>query len=106
MAQKGCEQIALLLSKYADGEATPDELKAVSSHVAACAECSRKLAEYNELAAIFSATPKRDAEPQLRVNVFRELDRIHREEARKSREASRLPLPVSSSSIRHRGRLW
>src|SRR4051812_14702513 len=88
MQQRSCEQIGLLLSKYADGEATPAERARVESHVASCADCSRKLAEFSQLASIFSGPPMRDPEPSLRVDLFRQIREVRQEEeeARKRAE--------------------
>lgn len=94
MQQRSCEHIALLLSKYADGEATPAERQSVESHVAGCADCARRLSEYQEIAFIFSGTSRRDPEPQLRVNLFKEIDHLKEEERRKERSTSKLPFPL------------
>lgn len=91
MQQRGCEGTELLLSKYADNEATPAERERVDSHVALCGDCRLKLESYREVAAIFDAAPKRSPEPQLRVEVFREIKLLKEEEARQERAGRERP---------------
>src|SRR3954454_6444636 len=47
-----CERLAPLISKVADGEATPDEMRAVRPHLKGCLACKATLREYR-------ATPTR-----------------------------------------------
>jgi predicted anti-sigma-YlaC factor YlaD len=41
-----CERLAPLISKVADGEATPDEIRAVRPHLKGCLACKATLREY------------------------------------------------------------
>lgn len=80
-----CEKIQVLLSKYADSEAAPAEQESVRVHISDCARCARKLAEYEQVSAIFSSSPTIPPEPQLRVKVFREINLLKEDERRKAR---------------------
>src|SRR5262245_15401795 len=82
-----CDKIQLLLSKYADNEVSAAERDTVVAHVAGCADCARKLAEFEQVQALFSSAPTRPPEPQLRVGLFREINLIKEEERRKARRA-------------------
>src|SRR6266487_5937401 len=98
MQQRSCEKIRLLLSKYADNEATPSEMQRVDSHVASCADCARRLTEYMQVSAIFSSEPTRPPEPQLRAGLFQEI--YHLQEDKQRRADKRpwyLPLPAPNS---------
>src|SRR5438552_16597743 len=114
MQQRGCEKVQLLLSKYADNEASPSERERVHSHVATCETCAGRLAEYEEVSAMFSSEPRRAAEPQLRAGVFQQIHRLKEEEQRSQRQAEAsspwylparplygrgMPRPYSSRSI-------
>src|SRR5436190_10855287 len=98
MQQRGCENVRLLLSKYADNEATPSEMEKVDSHVASCPDCARKLTEYMQVSAIFSSEPTRAPEPQLRAGLFQEIHSLQEEQQRKQRRAKErpwyLPMPA------------
>jgi hypothetical protein len=99
MQQSGCDQIGLLLSKYADGEAAPTERGLVDTHVAACNPCAAKLLQYREMAAIFSGVADRAPEPHLRVTLFSQIERIKADEERAehlTRLPQRAPLPVET----------
>lgn len=87
MQQRSCEDLQLLISKYADDAATPDEQEVVDCHIAYCDKCACKLTEYMEIAALFSELPIRPAAPQLRNSVYREIGRMQ-EEKRKEEEKS------------------
>src|SRR5919202_5352779 len=91
MQHQSCDDIALLISKYADGEATHEEREAVDLHVSTCSACARKLTEYMEFAAIFAEAPMRSPEPDLRANLFREIGNIKEEARRKDAEALSQP---------------
>lgn len=111
MQQRSCEQIGLLLSKYIDGEASPAERQRVESHLVSCADCAARIAEYRQLASILSGSPRRDPEPALRVDLFREINRIHEEEERLQRKAQErpawMPAPAASRRAPSRfARLW
>ena len=43
-----CERLAPLISKVADGEATPDEMRIVRPHLKGCLACKATLREYRE----------------------------------------------------------
>jgi RNA polymerase sigma factor (sigma-70 family) len=43
-----CERLAPLISKVADGEATPDEMRLVRPHLKSCLACKATLREYRE----------------------------------------------------------
>ena len=53
-----CRAIRPLLSAYMDNEVTPGELRAISAHIATCAECAAVLAEYRELRSLVRALPQ------------------------------------------------
>ena len=91
MQQRSCEGMQVLLSKYADNEATPAERERVAEHVASCVSCTHRLAEYRQAGAIFAATPAREPEPQVRVGLFREISRLKQEEIRKRHAHERRP---------------
>src|SRR5437868_7621132 len=82
-----CDKIQLLLSKYADNEVSASEREMVRAHVAGCASCARKLAEFERVQALFASTPTLPPEPQLRVGLFREINLMKEEEVRKARRA-------------------
>ena len=118
--QPSCDDIELLISKYVDGEATPDERALVEDHVAACDSCAYTLTSFMEMAAIFSEAPVRVPAPHLQSNVFANVKRLqeserHREEVRASGSHSRPsgspPLPQYSPQVPPRrtsvsSRLW
>jgi hypothetical protein len=81
--RQSCEDIQLLISKYVDAEATPQERESVDLHVVACVECARKMTEYMEIAAIFAEAPMRAPQPDLRAGLFREIGTIKDEARRK-----------------------
>src|SRR5688500_11278849 len=80
MQQRSCEEMPLLISKYVDDAASPQERDYVDSHVAACETCSCKLTEYMEVAALFSESPMFIPDVQVRQGVFREIERFKEEE--------------------------
>ncbi|HUP26908.1 MAG TPA: zf-HC2 domain-containing protein, partial [Chloroflexia bacterium] len=82
MQQRGCEEMPLLISKYVDDAAAPEERERVDLHVASCESCACKLTEYMEMAAIFSEAPLFVPEAEVRVGVFREIGRMKEEERR------------------------
>lgn len=95
-----CEKTQLLLSKYADNEASQGEREAVRAHIAGCAECARKLNEFEHVSAIFVSSATRPPEPQLRVGVFREINLMKEEERRKQRQVREMRpwrLPIHTS---------
>jgi hypothetical protein len=99
MQRSSCEDIQLLISKYVDHEASPEERVRVDAHVAACSDCACKLTEYMEMATIFSESPLRSPSPELRTTLFSEIYRLKDDERRKEREAAQrqprpLPAPV------------
>ncbi|HEX9990453.1 MAG TPA: zf-HC2 domain-containing protein [Chloroflexia bacterium] len=97
MQRSSCEDIQLLISKYVDHEASPEEKVQVDAHVAACSDCACKLTEYMEMAAIFSESPLRAPSPELRTTLFSEIYRLKDQERRKEREAAQRqphPLPL------------
>jgi hypothetical protein len=113
MQQRSCEELQLYISKYADGEATPEEREAVDLHISTCTQCACKLTEYMELAAIFSEMPMRSPEPELRTGLFRQIDSIN-EDARRKVER-RIPerpwyipaqAPASAQNLPFLARLW
>jgi hypothetical protein len=100
-----CDKIQLLLSKYADNEASQVERDAVRAHVAGCANCARKLAEFETVHALFASAPTLPPEPQLRVGLFREINLMKEEERRRSQRAREsrpwfLPFPAFTLSRR------
>ena len=101
MQQRSCDNIRLLLSKYADNEATLSEMERVDSHVATCAECARKLNDYMQVSAIVASETTRAPEPQLRAGLFQEIHRLQDIQERKERRAKErpwyLPLPAPRS---------
>ncbi|MDQ3928037.1 MAG: zf-HC2 domain-containing protein [Chloroflexota bacterium] len=105
-----CEDVQLLISKYVDAEATPEEREIVDLHILACAECARKVTEYMEIAAIFAETPVRAPQPELRAGLFREIGNIKEEARRKEdmvarrRSWYRWTPPGASTSAASRGR--
>src|SRR5215211_4896815 len=85
--QPGCDDIELLISKYVDGEATPEEREEVDAHIAACDACACTLTSFMETAALFNASPLRQPDSQVRTGVFSEIARLkeaehHNEEIR------------------------
>src|SRR6476659_2444798 len=114
MQRRGCEAIQLLLSKYADNEATDAEHEQVMSHVATCADCARRLAEFEQVAALFRAEPTMPADPGLRVGLFKEINHLKEEERRQQREVSHgrhwyLPAPPPARRASKKSpaaRLW
>jgi hypothetical protein len=113
MQQRGCEAVQLLISKYADNEATDAERQRVDNHVAACEQCARALREHMEVSAIFSTADRRAPDPRLRVGLYHEINRLKEEESRKQRRAREerpwyLPAPAESAHRpRNRvARLW
>lgn len=96
MQQSSCEDLQLLISKYADDAATPSEREAVDRHTAVCDKCACKLTEYMEMAAIFSESPMHLPDPHLRAGVLKEIGRLHEEKRKaevqiKEREWQKLP---------------
>ncbi|MDQ3705549.1 MAG: zf-HC2 domain-containing protein [Chloroflexota bacterium] len=115
-----CEDVQLLISKYVDAEATPEEREIVDLHVVACVECARKMTEYMEIAAIFAEAPMRAPQPEVRAGLFREIGNVKEEARRKEQMAARRrswyrwtppgsARPAASSRARRGfswGRLW
>ena len=90
MQQRSCEEMTLLISKYVDDAASPEERDFVDLHVAACHTCSCKLTEYMEMAAIFAESPMFIPDVQVRQGVFHEIERLKEEERRSiTKEAER-----------------
>ncbi len=81
--QPGCDEIEFLISKYVDGEATPEERALVDDHVAGCDSCAWKLTAFMEMAAIFSEAPNRLPDPLVRSNVFTDIHRLKEAERRR-----------------------
>ena len=115
MHRSRCEKIEFLLSKYADNEATLAEREQVSAHIAECENCARQLAEYEQVAAIFRSEPTRTPDPQLRVGLYREINRLKEEDRRLEREArenrtwhapARTPQGRARGRGRTFGKLW
>ena len=65
-----CRDVRPLLSAYMDNDLTPDELRVVQAHVAACPECAALLAEYRQVRALVRALPQPQPPPALRAAVF------------------------------------
>lgn len=107
MQQRGCEAIQVLLSKYADNETTLAEHEQVMAHVAVCDDCAHRLAEYEQVSALFRAELTRQADPSLRVGLFKEITHIKEEERRREREVARRHwyLPSSSRHTRRKSPL-
>ncbi|MEA2575031.1 MAG: hypothetical protein QOH93_2329 [Chloroflexia bacterium] len=115
---RNCEDVQLLISKYVDTEATPEEREVVDHHIVACAACARKMTEYMEIAAIFAEAPMRAPQPEVRAGLFREIGSIKEEARRKEDMAARRrswyrwtrPAASASTSRGRRsfswGRLW
>lgn len=89
MQQFSCEDLQLLISKYADDAATPRERETVDVHIAVCDKCACKLTEYMEIAALFSELPVRPAAPQLRNSLFREIGRMQEERRKEEVKAEK-----------------
>ena len=90
MQRGSCQTTELLISKYADGEASADERAHVDAHVAGCDPCAHKLTSYIEMAAIFADLPPRPPESHLRQNLFSEINRLKVQE--REAEAAQAPL--------------
>ncbi|HEX8227758.1 MAG TPA: zf-HC2 domain-containing protein, partial [Chloroflexia bacterium] len=116
-----CEDVQLLISKYVDAEATPEEREIVDLHIVACFECARKMTEYMEIAAIFAEAPMRAPQPEVRAGLFREIGGVKDAARRKEDMAARRrnwyrwtppgPARQPATSSRERrgfawGRLW
>lgn len=107
-----CDNIQLLISKYADGEATAQERQLVEAHTARCEHCACKLTSYIEMAAIFSDGAPRAAEPHLREGLFREIGRQKEEAWRKHNPPIKQQLPIrrlpklSASGLSFAARVW
>jgi hypothetical protein len=86
MQHEGCEEIQLLISRFVDDEVSTSERKRVEEHVAVCDECAYKLLEYMEMALLFSETPLKLPDPELRSSLYREIGNI-KDEARRKEEA-------------------
>jgi hypothetical protein len=100
-----CDKVRLLLSKYADNEASVSERDIVRAHIAGCADCARRLAEFEQVHALFSSAPTIPPEPQLRVGLFREINLMQEEERRNARRAREkrpwyMPTPAVTSTRR------
>src|SRR5919199_915853 len=65
-----CRDARPLVSAYMDNELTPQELRAMQSHVAGCAECAALLASYRSLRATIRSLPQPLPPPALREAVF------------------------------------
>ncbi len=101
MQQRGCNHMRLLLSRYADGEATPAEREQVEQHVASCEECACTLTSYIEVAAILGEAGMRPPDPEVRDGVFRQIRAIREEQIH--REPDRL---ATSERRRHQQVMW
>src|SRR3712207_6727336 len=65
-----CRDARPLVSAYMDNELTPQELRAMQSHVAECAECAALLASYRGLRTTIRSLPQPLPPPALRQAVF------------------------------------
>lgn len=111
MQPRSCDDVAFLISKYVDGEATQEEREVVDSHVPACPACARKLTEYMEFAAIFAEAPMHAPQPELRAGLFREIGAIKEGARQRESQAQRKRswkrfAPNATSSRQPRGRAW
>ena len=104
MQHDGCEEIQLLISRLVDDEVSPGERERVEQHVAICDACACKMLEYMEMAVLFSETPLRQPDPDLRSSLFHEIGNLKDEARLKEEAASRskerpwfLPAPAPST---------
>ncbi len=104
MQHDGCEEIQLLISRLIDDEVSPGERARVEQHIAICDACACKMLEYMEMAVLFSETPLRQPDPDLRSSLFREIGNLKDESRLKEEAASRakerpwfLPTPSASA---------
>jgi hypothetical protein len=67
----GCEEVREALDAYALGALTPEEAKAVETHVAGCPECRKLLDEANHVASLLPfGVPLWNPSPQLRSRIL------------------------------------
>ncbi len=90
MQHDGCEEIQLLISRLIDDEVSPGERARVEQHVAICDACACKMLEYMEMAVLFSETPLRQPDPDLRSSLFHEIGNLKDEAKLKEDAASRV----------------
>src|SRR5262245_6596208 len=64
-----CGEVQRALHAYVDHELSPDETDCVRSHVDACIECDRRLAELESLGRLLRALPYYSAPGGLRASV-------------------------------------
>lgn len=76
-----CRDVRPLLSAYMDNDLTPEELRVVQGHVAACPACAALLAEYRQVRALVRALPQPQPPPALRAAVFARATPAYRQRA-------------------------
>lgn len=60
-----CSSVREHLSAFHDGELSPESQAAVARHIEGCSECSRRLAELQELSRITAELPKPEVPPEM-----------------------------------------
>ncbi len=76
-----CRDLRPLLSAYMDNDLTPQEVREVQAHVAACAECAAILQEYRQLRSLVRSLGQPLPPPALRAAVFAKATPAYRRRA-------------------------
>jgi anti-sigma-K factor RskA len=89
-----------ILSSYALQALDPDEVQSVKEHLAACQECTQRLAEYDAIAdGLLFAVPPKTPPPQLRSRLAASMASGRREAASPRFRFSFLPAALGAALI-------
>ncbi|HET7142209.1 MAG TPA: zf-HC2 domain-containing protein [Candidatus Limnocylindria bacterium] len=80
MARSTCAAIRPLLSALIDDLLPADERSAVESHLATCAACRRRLAEYRAIGRAIGSLPQVEPPAGLERDLRRRLEQYERDE--------------------------
>lgn len=85
-----CNDAAILISAYADGEADRRQSRAIEGHLAVCPDCATKHEQLAELRTrLRKEVPRYSAPPALRASVLASIDAAKRSEPTRTRFGDR-----------------
>jgi len=76
-----CNEAQTRLDLYAEGELSPDERRAVETHLRSCPTCRRRLANLEQMVALLRALPREEPGPELTAHILARLGQRPRQQA-------------------------
>ncbi|MCD4782347.1 MAG: zf-HC2 domain-containing protein [Candidatus Eremiobacteraeota bacterium] len=74
-----CNQTKKLIQEYVDNELTPDEQKAVETHIQKCDSCRREVLKTEKLSGLFrNGDIEEDVPPMLVTSTWQAIEEAHR----------------------------